>query len=114
VTLDEEAYPVKLDKATDPVTLEKEAYPVKLDKADDPVTLEDETYPVSLDKANDPVTLDDEAYPVKLDELWFQGRVDVVNLTGLLTSERFCVWWEGGPLLVKDHVGVTNVCANPK
>jgi len=31
MTLDEEAYPVKLDKADDPVTLDDEAYPVKLD-----------------------------------------------------------------------------------
>jgi len=31
------------------VTLEEEACPVKLDKADDPVTLEDEAYPVKLD-----------------------------------------------------------------
>jgi len=29
--------------------LEEESYPVKLDKADDPVTLEDEAYPVKLD-----------------------------------------------------------------
>jgi len=33
---------------------------------------------------------------MKLDELWFPGRVDVVNLTGLLTSQRFSFWWEGG------------------
>jgi len=31
VTLEEEAYPVKLDEAEVPVTLEEEAYPVKLD-----------------------------------------------------------------------------------
>jgi len=31
VTLDEEAYPVKLDEADDPATLDDEAYPVKLD-----------------------------------------------------------------------------------
>jgi len=30
VTLDEEAYPVKLDEADDPGTLDDEAYPVKL------------------------------------------------------------------------------------
>jgi len=73
---------------------------VKLDKADDPVTLEDEAYPVKLYKADDPVTLDDEAYPVKLDELWFPGRMDVVNLTGPLTSQKFRLWWEGGCLSV--------------
>jgi len=32
-----------------PVTLEEKAYPVKLDEADVPVTLEDESYPVKLD-----------------------------------------------------------------
>jgi len=31
VTLDEEAYSVKLDEADDPGTLDDEAYPVKLD-----------------------------------------------------------------------------------
>jgi len=31
VTLEDEAYPVKLDKAEVPVTLEEEANPVKLD-----------------------------------------------------------------------------------
>jgi len=30
VTLDEEAYPVKMDEADDPVTLDDEACPVKL------------------------------------------------------------------------------------
>jgi len=56
------------------------------------------------------MTLDDEAYPVKLVELWFPGRVDVVNLTGLLASQRFSFWWEwvaGVSLLVKVHVEVT-------
>jgi len=51
------------------------------------VTLDEEAYPVKLDKAE---------YPVKLDELWFPGRVDVENLTSLLTSQRFCFWCEGG------------------
>jgi len=64
------------------------------------VTLDDEDYPVKLDYADDPVTLGDEAYPVKLDEIWFPGRVDVVNLTGLLTSQKFSLWWEGGCLSV--------------
>jgi len=64
------------------------------------VTLEEKSYPVKLDEAVDPVTPDDEAYPVKLDELWFPGRGDVVNLTGLLTSQRFSLWWEGGCLSV--------------
>jgi len=54
------------------------------------------------------VTLEEEAYPVKLDDLWFSGRVNVVNLTGLLTSQGLL---ECDPLLVKDHVGITNVCA---
>jgi len=31
VTLEDKAYPVKLDSAEVPVTLEEEAYPVKLD-----------------------------------------------------------------------------------
>jgi len=60
------------------------------------------------------VRLDEAEYPVKLNELWFPGRVDVVNLTGLFTSPRFSFWWKGGcwsVMLVKDHVGVTNVCA---
>jgi len=30
VTLEDEAYPVKLDEAEVPVTMEEEAYPVKL------------------------------------------------------------------------------------
>jgi len=60
------------------------------------VKLDEAVSPVKLDKADDPVTLDDKAYPVKLDELWFPGRVNVVNLTGLLTSQRFSFWWEGG------------------
>jgi len=42
------------------------------------------------------VTLDEAENPVKMDELWFPGRVDVVNLTGPLTSQRFSFWWEGG------------------
>jgi len=43
VTLEEEAYPVKLDEADLPVTLEEEAYHVKLDEADVAVS------PVKLD-----------------------------------------------------------------
>jgi len=46
--------------------------------------------------------MDDEAYPLKLVELWFPGRVDVVNITGLLTSQRFNFWCDA--LLVKGHV----------
>jgi len=53
---------------------------------------------------------------VKLDELWFPWRMDVVNLTGPLTSQRSEVQLlvgrgllECDPLLVKDHVGVTSV-----
>jgi len=61
--------------------------PVKLDKAE---------YPVKIDKADDPVKLDEAEYPMKLVKLWFPGRVDVVNLTGLLTSQRFSFWCEGG------------------
>jgi len=48
-------------------------------------------------ETNNPVKLEEEAYPVKLDkaESPLVGR-------GLL---------ECAPLLLKDHVGVTNVCA---
>jgi len=86
---------VKLDEADVPVTSEEEAYPVKLDEADVPVTLEEGAYPVKLDEAEYPVKLDEAEYPVKLDELWFP-RV----LTGLLASQRFSLWWEGGCLSV--------------
>jgi len=43
------------------------------------------------------VTLEEEAYPVKLDK-----AVSLLVGRGLLECD---------PLLLKDHVGVTNVCA---
>jgi len=48
---------------------------------------------VKLDEAEYHAKLDEAVSPVKLDELWYPGRV------------------ECDPLLVKDHLGVTNVFA---
>jgi len=63
------------------------------------VKLDEAEYPVKLDEADVPVTLEEEAYAVKLDEV-LVTQVDVVNLTGFLTSQRFSLWWEGGCLSV--------------
>jgi len=78
------------------VTLEEEANPVKLDEAEVPLTLEEEPNPVKLDEAEVLVTLE-EAYPVKLDK-----AVSPLVGRGLLECD---------PLLLKDNVKVTNVCA---
>jgi len=63
-------------------------YLVKLDEAE---------YPVKLDEADVPVTLEEEACPVKLDK-----AVSPLVVRGLVECD---------PLLLKDHVGVANVCA---
>jgi len=55
--------------------------------------MDEAEYLVKLDEAVSPVKLEN---PLKLDELWFPGRVDLVNLTGLLTSQKFSFWWEEG------------------
>jgi len=69
---------------------------VKLDEADVPVALEDEAYPVKLVEADVSVTLEEEAYPVK------QSEVQPSLGRGLLECD---------PLLLKDHVEATNICA---
>jgi len=54
---------------------------------------------VKLEEAEHPMALEEEAYPVK------QSEVQPLVGRGLLKCD---------PLLLKDHVGVTNVCALPK
>jgi len=65
---------------------------------------------VKLVEAHELVKLDEAENPVKLEEAMV-SRVGgfSVNLTVLLTVGRG--WLDCDPLLVKDHVRVTNVCA---
>jgi len=60
------------------------------------VKLDEAEYTVKLDEADVSVTLEEEAYPVK------QSEVQPLVGRGLLECD---------PLLLRDHVGVTNGCA---